>query len=45
MQKYKKNIYLKKKIIKNIDNFVYKEFLLYNKSFYNMYINIYKHDC
>jgi hypothetical protein len=45
MQKFKTNIYLKKKIIKNIDNFIYKDFLLYNKSFCNMYINIYKHDC
>lgn len=45
MQKFKKKLYFKKILIKNIDNFVYKEFLLYNKSFYNMYINPYKHTC
>jgi hypothetical protein len=45
MLKIKKKLYFKKIIIKNIDNFIYKEFLLYNKSFCNMYINWYKHIC
>ena len=45
MQKFKKTLYLKKLLLKNIDNFIYKEFLLYNKSFCNIYINIYKHNC
>jgi hypothetical protein len=39
VSKIKKELYYKKIIIKNIDNFVYKEFLLYNKNFYNMYLN------
>ena len=45
MQKFKKKIYFKKILVKNIDNFVQKEFLLYNKNFCNMYINYYKHGC
>ena len=45
MQKYKKELYLKKILIKNIDNFIYKEFLLYSKNFHNVYLNRYKHAC
>ena len=44
-QKVKSILYLKKSLIKNIDNFIYKEFLLYNKNFHNVYINVYKHNC
>ena len=44
-QKVKSLLYLKKSLIKNIDNFVYKEFLLYNENFHNVYINVYKHNC
>jgi hypothetical protein len=43
LQKPRDKLYLKKILIKNIDNFLYKEFLLYNKCFHNMYINVYKH--
>lgn len=42
---YTKRLYLKKNLVKDMDNFIYKEFIVYRINFYTILINRYKHIC